>query len=171
VNITSLRGRARTLSRLTIALLSLSLLTGCAAGPNAATRLITQVTDGVEGEAGPVKLRNFTLVLQPDSSVVLVGTIVNQDEIEDAVLAIGINGERARVWANGSEAESLPLTINKPQHLAGPSATAYAYLEAFDVKAGYRVPVEVVLQRGGIVELDVLVRERDLEFADVSLPN
>jgi hypothetical protein len=39
------------------------------------------------------------------------------------------------------------------------------------VKAGYRVPVEVVLQRGGIVELDVLVRERDLEFADVSLPN
>jgi len=146
-------------------------LTGCAAGPNAATRLITQVTDGVEGEAGPVKLRNFTLVLQPDSSVVLVGTIVNQDEIEDAVLAVGINGERAKVWADGGEVESLPLIINGPQHLAGPSATAYVYLDSFAVKAGYRVPVEVILQRGGIVELDVLVRERDLEFADVSLPN
>ncbi len=78
---TSLRRRARSLIGLTIALASLSLLTGCAAGPDAATRLITQVTDGVEGEAGPVKLRNFTLVLQPDSSVVLVGTIVNQDEV------------------------------------------------------------------------------------------
>ena len=171
MNITSLRGRVRALVGLTIALLSLSLLTGCAAGPNAATRLITQVTDGVEGEAGPVKLRNFTLVLQPDSSVVLVGTIVNQDEIEDAVLAVGINGERAKVWADGGEVESLPLIINGPQHLAGPSATAYVYLDSFAVKAGYRVPVEVILQRGGIVELDVLVRERDLEFADVSLPN
>ena len=171
MNITSLRGRVRALVGLTIALLSLSLLTGCAAGPNAATRLITQVTDGVEGEAGPVKLRNFTLVLQPDSSVVMVGTIVNQDEIEDAVLAVGINGERAKVWADGGEVESLPLIINGPQHLAGPSATAYVYLDSFAVKAGYRVPVEVILQRGGIVELDVLVRERDLEFADVSLPN
>ncbi len=171
MNITSLRGRVRALVGLTIALLSLSLLTGCAAGPNAATRLITQVTDGVEGEAGPVKLRNFTLVLQPDSSVVMVGTIVNQDEIEDAVLAVGINGERAKVWADGGEVESLPLIINRPQHLAGPSATAYVYLDSFAVKAGYRVPVEVILQRGGIVELDVLVRERDLEFANVSLPN
>jgi hypothetical protein len=168
---TSLRRRARSLIGLTIALASLSLLTGCAAGPNAATRLITQVTDGVEGEAGPVKLRNFTLVLQPDSSVVLVGTIVNQDEVEDAVLAIGINGERAKVWADGGEVEALPLILNRPQHLAGPSATAYAYLDSFTVKAGYRVPVEVILQRGGIVNLDVLVRERDLEFADVSLPN
>lgn len=171
MNKSSLRGRVRALIGLTIALLSLSLLTGCAAGPNAATRLITQVTDGVEGEAGAVKLRNFTLVLQPDSSVIMVGTIVNQDEVEDAVLAVGINGERAKVWADGGEVESLPLIINRPQHLAGPSATAYVYLESFSVKAGYRVPVEVILQRGGIVELDVLVRERDLEFADVSLPN
>lgn len=171
MNKSSLRGRVRALIGLTIALLSLSLLTGCAAGPNAATRLITQVTDGVEGEAGAVKLRNFTLVLQPDSSVIMVGTIVNQDEVEDAVLAVGINGERAKVWADGGEVESLPLIINRPQHLAGPSATAYVYLDSFAVKAGYRVPVEVILQRGGIVELDVLVRERDLEFADVSLPN
>ncbi|MGA1279544.1 MAG: hypothetical protein ACO3YA_04480 [Candidatus Nanopelagicaceae bacterium] len=156
---------------LTIAPLSLSLVTGCAAGPNAATRTITQVTDGVEGEAGAVKMRNFKLVLQPDSSVVLVGTVVNQDAMEDAILAIGINGERAKLWADGGEVERLPLTLNKPQTFAGPSATAYAYLESFDVKAGYRVPVEVILQRGGIVELDAIIRERDLEFADVSLPN
>ena len=160
----------RTLAILTTTIASLSVLTGCAAGPNAETRLITQVTDGVEGEAGAVKLRNFKLVLQPDSSVVLVGTIVNQDEVEDAVLAIGINGERAKLWADGAEVESLPLTLNRPQTFAGPSATAYAYLERFDVKAGYRVPIEVILARGGIVNLDALVRERDLEFADVGLP-
>lgn len=161
----------RTFKILTIATLSLSALTGCAAGPNAATRVINQVTDGVDGDAGAVKMRNFTLVLQPDSSVVLVGTAVNQDEIADGILAIGINGERAKIWADGSEVENLPLLLNKPQNFAGPSATAYAYLENFQVKPGYRVPVEVILQRGGIVELDVIVRERDLEFSDVSLPN
>lgn len=155
---------------LTILIASLSALTGCAAGPNAATRLITQVTDGVDGESGAVKLRNFKLVLQPDSSAVVVGTIVNQDEAEDAVIGATINGERARIWANGGAVDSLPLTLNKPQTFAGPSATAYIYTPYLGVKAGYRVPVEIVLARGGIVELDVLIREKDLEFADVSLP-
>jgi len=155
---------------LTILVASLSALTGCAAGPNAATRLINQVTDGVDSESGAVKLRNFKLVLQPDSSAVMVGTIVNQDEAEDGVIGATINGERARIWANGSEVDSLPLTQNKPQTFAGPSATAYIYTPYLGVKAGYRVPVQIVLARGGIVELDVLIREKDLEFADVSLP-
>lgn len=160
----------RQFALLTILIVALSALTGCAAGPNAATRLITQVTDGVDGESGAVKLRNFKLVLQPDSSAVMVGTIVNQDEAEDAVIAASINGERANIWADGKNVDSLPLTLNKPQIFAGPSATAYIYTEYLGVKAGYRVPVQIVLARGGIVELDVLIREKDLEFADVSLP-
>ncbi|MEY3345145.1 MAG: hypothetical protein RL125_866, partial [Actinomycetota bacterium] len=85
------RTRFLTFSVLSLSLAS-TLLTGCAAGPNAATRLITQVTDGVEGQAGSIKLRNMTLVIQPDSSAVLVGTIVNQDEATDAVIGIAING-------------------------------------------------------------------------------
>jgi hypothetical protein len=160
----------RSTSLLTILIISLSALTGCAAGPNAATRLINQVTDGVDGESGAVKLRNFKLVIQPDSSAVMVGTIVNQDEVEDAVIAAKINGQQAKLWANGSEADLLPLLQNDPQIFAGPSATAYVYIENLEAKAGYRVPVEIVLARGGIVELDVLIREKDLEFTDVSLP-
>lgn len=160
----------RSASLLTILIISLSALTGCAAGPNAATRLITQVTDGVDGESGAVKLRNFKLVLQPDASAVMVGTIVNQDEVEDAVVGATINGQPATLWADGGEVNSLPLTLNEPQTFAGPSATAYIYIENLGAKAGYRVPVEIILARGGIVELDVLIREKDLEFADVSLP-
>lgn len=160
----------RSISLLTILIISLSALTGCAAGPNAATRLITQVTDGVDGESGAVKLRNFKLVIQPDSSAVMVGTIVNQDDVEDAVIAAKINGQQAKLWAKGSEVELLPLLRNEPQVFAGPSATAYIYIEKLGAKAGYRVPVEIVLARGGIVELDVLIREKDLEFADVALP-
>ena len=160
----------RQFALLTILVVALSALTGCAAGPNAATRLINQVTDGVDSESGAVKLRNFKLVLQPDSSAVMIGTIVNQDEAEDAVIAASINGEKATMWADGKVVDSLPLTLNKPQIFAGPSATAYIYSKYLGVKAGYRVPVQIVLARGGIVELDVLIREKDLEFSDVSLP-
>lgn len=159
---------------LTISVLSLSLgtalLSGCAAGPNAATRLITQVTDGVEGQAGAIKLRNMTLVLQPDNSAVLVGTIVNQDEATDSVIGVAINGAEALIGRDAALVNELPLELNKPVIFEGPSANAFAFVESLDAKPGYRVPVLVILANSGIVELNVLVRERSAEFADVIRP-
>lgn len=159
---------------LTISVLSLSLasvlLSGCAAGPNAATRLITQVTDGVEGQAGSIKLRNMTLVIQPDSSAVLVGTIVNQDEAEDSVIGVAINGTQGLIGRDGSLANELPLELNNPVIFSGPSANAFAFVESLEAKPGYRVPVLVIFENSGIVELSVLVRDRSAEFADVARP-
>ena len=57
----------------TVALLSAGLLSGCtAAGKDAPTSKIRQVTDGVEKDSGTLKLRDFVLVAQPDGSAVLV---------------------------------------------------------------------------------------------------
>jgi len=53
------------------------LLTGCGAGPDAETRLIKQVTDGIEANIGDLRMVNVLLVAQPDGSAVLVGTVVN----------------------------------------------------------------------------------------------
>ena len=41
-------------------------LTGCAAGGNAPTRLIKQVTDGVEKDIGDLKIRNVKIIALPD---------------------------------------------------------------------------------------------------------
>jgi hypothetical protein len=163
------RTRFLTFSVLSLSLAS-TLLTGCAAGPNAATRLITQVTDGVEGQAGSIKLRNMTLVIQPDSSAVLVGTIVNQDEATDAVIGIAINGAQASIGRAGGLVSELPLELNKPVIFEGPSANAFAFVESLGAKPGYRVPVLVILANSGIVELSVLVRDRTAEFIDVARP-
>ena len=163
------RTRFLTFSVLSRSLAS-ALLTGCAAGPNAATRLITQVTDGVEGQAGSIKLRNMTLVIQPDSSAVLVGTIVNQDEATDAVIGIAINGAQASIGRAGALVSELPLELNKPVIFEGPSANAFAFVESLGAKPGYRVPVLVILANSGIVELSVLVRDRSAEFIDVARP-
>ena len=43
-------------------------LTGCAAGGNAPTRLIKQVTDGVEKDIGDLKIRNVKIIALPDGS-------------------------------------------------------------------------------------------------------
>lgn len=155
---------------LTIAVIALSLTTGCAAGPNASTRLVAQVTDGVEGEAGAVKVRNFTLVLQEDGSAVLVATIVNQDEAIDQVTSISINGEKATIGSANQISDTLPLAQNAPLIFSGPSANAFAFVDSLPLKPGYRVPAEITLANSGIITLDVLIREKSAEFVEVSKP-
>jgi len=155
---------------LTMTLFLLSLLAGCAAGPNASTRLINQVTDGVEGEAGAVKVRNFTLVLQEDGSAVVVATIINQDEALDQVTSIFINGEKASIGSENQVSDSLPLSQNTPLIFSGPSANAYAFIDSLALKPGYRAPVEITLAKSGIINLDVLIRDKSGEFAQVSKP-
>jgi hypothetical protein len=60
---------------------SLSMLTACGAGENAAARNITKVTDGAETEiitdTSALKLRGFLLVAQPDGGAVLVLSLIH----------------------------------------------------------------------------------------------
>ena len=68
-------------------------LTGCgASGPDAPTRNIRQVTDGVEATSGSIKAVNVLLVAQEDGSAVLVGTFVNSGDTRDAITGITANG-------------------------------------------------------------------------------
>ncbi len=78
-----------------VATISLALvfsLSGCGAGPNAATRLINQVTDGAEAKVrsadSDLMIANFLLVATEDGSAVVVGTIINRAPREDALLGI-----------------------------------------------------------------------------------
>ena len=75
-----------------IALLTLVLalsLTACGAGFNAETRNITQVTDGVEGaiinDQSEIKVRNLLIVETAEKAGVIVGTLINTSDTDDAV--------------------------------------------------------------------------------------
>ena len=70
-------------------------LTGCAAGGNAPTRLIKQVTDGVEKDIGDLKIRNVKIIALPDGSGTLIGFIVNHSDEVDQLVAITVGGQRA----------------------------------------------------------------------------
>lgn len=126
-------------------------LTGCAAGSDAPTRLIKQVTDGVEKDAGDLKIRNIKIVALPDGSGTLVGFIVNHGESLDQLAAVVINNSRADL-----QSEVL-LAQNQPMIFEGASANAKAKVAQLGVQPGYRVPVTLYFAKGGKVELDALV--------------
>ena len=126
-------------------------LTGCASGGQAPTRIIKQVTDGVEKDLGDLKIRNVKIVALPDGSGTLVGFIVNHNDNADELAAIVVNGQRAEL------ATEAVLTKNDPMIFEGDSANAKAKIETLGATPGYRVPVIFYFAKGGKVELDALV--------------
>ena len=139
------------------------LLTGCGAGPDAQTRLISQVTDGIEANIGDLRMVNVLLVAQPDGSAVLVGTVVNNGTKNDRISAITANSVDATLTPFAPALNSGGKAV-----FSGDSANAIAVFPALDAKIGDRVTVEFTFSASGKLKVDVLVREKSGEFASVS---
>ena len=155
----------RTISALAIAALAVS-LTGCGAGNNASTRQVKQVTDGVEGsitkDGNNIKVVNLLVVAAGGGNAVLVGTIINNGDEEDALLGIAINGSTATY--TGSNA----LPKNTPIIFEGERANAKAVLGGFGAPAGSRVQVGLFFAKAGVVTLDAIVRDTRDDYAGVT---
>lgn len=150
------------MTRALILVSALLVLTGCGAGSNAPTRLINQVTDGVEKKVNEIKLVHMLLVAQGDGSAVLVGTIVNDGTRPDQVTNISANGIPAQLTP-----PTLVVTENKPLVFAGDSANALAVISGLNVKPGSHAILSLNLAQSGSTTLEVLVREKSAEFANV----
>ena len=155
--------------KVAIASLSLSLalsLSACGAGQTAATRMTSQVTDGVEStisvDGNDLKVSGLLLVAQPDGSAVLVASMVNNAQTEDALLGISIGGVIATL-----SAKNLPLKQNAPLNFAGDSANASALAVGVKAVAGTRLPVYLFFARAGEMKLDALVLDKRGIYAGV----
>jgi hypothetical protein len=155
----------RVLSALAIASLALS-LTGCGAGLNASSRQITQVTDGAEaqiiGDGNNIRIVNLLVVAAAGGTGVLIGTIVNAADQEDALLGVAINGSVLTYTGKNV------LTKNSPIIFEGDSANAKAVLTGFGAQAGTNVSVTMFFARAGEVTRNVLVRENKDEYAGIT---
>ena len=137
-------------------------LAGCsAAGPNAETRKIRQVTDGVEGTSGAIKALNVLLVTQEDGSAVLVGTFVNSGEERDAITAITANGIAGEISVSTLDQYSGPAIF------AGDSANSTAKFPGLNAKASDHVELEVTFGTAAPLKLSALVRAKADEYANV----
>jgi hypothetical protein len=155
----------RIISALVIAALAVS-LTGCGAGNNASTRQVKQVTDGVEGsitkDGNAIKILNLLVVAAGGGNAVLVGTVINNADAEDALLGIAINGTTV------SYTGTTTLPKNTPIIFEGDRANAKAVLRGFGGTAGSNVKVGLFFAKAGAITLDAIVREAKEEYAGIS---
>ena len=133
-----------------------STLTGCGSGQMASTRLIKQVTDGVEAQVEEIRLRNVKVIKTSTGAGVLIGTLVNWSDKSDVITSVTINNQPAIYTAKTSE-----LLRNKPITFVGDIANADAYISMLDKEPGYRIPVIFTFASAAPVTLDTLIVNGD----------
>ena len=133
-----------------------SSLTGCGSGQMASTRLIKQVTDGVEAQTDEIRLRNVKVIKTSTGAGVLIGTLVNWSDKSDVITSVTINNQPAIYTAKSSE-----LLRNKPITFVGDIANADAYISMLDKEPGYRIPVTFTFASAAPVTLDTLIVNGD----------
>jgi hypothetical protein len=133
-----------------------TMVTGCASGQMAQTRLIKQVTDGVEAQSDEIRLRNVKVIKSSTGEGILIGTLVNWSDNTDAITSVSINNLPATYTAETSE-----LLRNKPITFVGQVANADAFIENLDKTPGYRIPVTFTFANAAPVTLDTLVVNGD----------
>jgi len=148
---------------LVVAAASVLLLSACgASGPDAPTRNIKQVSDGVEADSGSIAVRDVLLVAQPDGSAAIVGTFINEGSTPDSLVGISVNG----VTANLSS-PTFDLLQNKPVIFSGDSANASGSVPGLNAASGARVPVTIFFKSASSVTLSAIVRAKSDYFASV----
>jgi len=132
-------------------------LTGCGAGSNASTRLIKKVTDGQEAEIrnenNNIALRNFVLVALEDGSAVVVGTVINRGENDDALLGLAIPGIQAQFTGVST------ISQNQTIRFEGDSSNAKAVILGANLKPGTHTDLSLFFGNAGEVKFDVLVQK------------
>ena len=131
-------------------------VTGCASGQMAQTRLIKQVTDGVEAQSDEIRLRNVKVIKSSTGEGILIGTLVNWSDKTDAITSITINNLPAIYTAKTSA-----LLKNKPITFVGQVANADAFIQNLDKTPGYRIPVTFTFASAAPVTLDTLIVNGD----------
>ena len=141
------------------------LLSGCGAGQNAATRMITRVTDGTEitvrENGSEIRVVNLTLVDTGDGAAVVVATIINQGTQPDQLLGFSVQGVQAIL---SGESALLP---NKPLFFEGEQANAKAVFFGANPKPGTHVTVSIGFAKAGFVSADVIIRDKRDDFKNV----
>lgn len=148
------------------ALLIATSLTACGAGQNAATRNITQVTDGVEVEVtqdgSAIKIVNLLLVATENGDAVVVGTIINQGAETDQLLGIAVGGNTATLTGDTTLAQNAPLRFE------GESANVKAFFSGVKPVAGRHVKLSLGFARAGLVTAEVIIRDKRDDYKNVT---
>jgi hypothetical protein len=140
-------------------------LTACGPGQDAPTRMIKQVTDGVElsiqDNGVDIEILNLLLVATETGDAVLVGTIVNQGDTEDKLLGIAVGSNQAVLTGDSA------LKKNQPLRFEGDTANAKAVFYGVSPVAGRHVKLSLGFARAGFVTAEVIIRDKRDDYRNV----
>jgi hypothetical protein len=140
-------------------------LTACGPGQDAPTRMIRQVTDGVElsvkDNGVNIKILNLLLVSTATGDAVVVGTIVNSGTTEDELLGIAVGSSKAELTGETA------LKQNAPIRFEGDSANAKAVFYGVQPKPGRHVKLSLGFARAGMVTAEVIIRDQRDDYKNV----
>jgi hypothetical protein len=156
----------KTIKKILVLTLLATTLTACGSGQTAETRMIKQVTDGVEAQSAEIRLRNVLIVKTDANDAVLVGTLVSWSDESDAITGISINNIPATLSAG-----SFELIKNKPVIFVGDSTNADAYIPGLNKVAGERIPVTFNFATAAPVTVDALVLNSEGFYKDLVRSN
>ena len=151
----------KSIQKLLVLNLVAATLTACGSGRTAETRMIKQVTDGVEGQSNEIRVRNLLIVKNELSEGILVGTLVNWSDEVDVITGISINNLPTTVSSS-----RLELRKNKPVVFAGESANADA-AAVITQSIGQRIPVIITFEKASPLTLDALIVENVEWYKDL----
>lgn len=144
----------KTAIAITTAALALSLTACGGAGTDAATRTITQVTDGVDAkivnETNSIVIRNIQVAVNEAGDASLIATIVNQKNTRDALLALAINQQQIKISPTATPQD-------RPVIFGGEVSNATAALPNSGLVAGSHTPVSFFFGIAGTVSVNALV--------------
>ena len=146
---------ANTIKKILVLTILVTTLTACGSGQTAETRMIKQVTDGVEAQSAEIRLRNIKIIKNELSQGILVGTLVNWSDQSDAITGINIGGVAATL-----SGVKFDLLKNKPITFVGDSANADAFAQIGKV-AGERIAITFTFATATPVTVDALVVAQD----------
>jgi hypothetical protein len=140
--------------------------TGCAAGFGAETVQPYTPADGVNADAGPMKVRGATLVAEePGGPANLIASFVNEADAPDRLTAV-------RLAEGGEEGDVTGGPVALPSGRlvqVGQSDGPHVTLEGpSSLRPGHFVAVELVFARAGTVRTDLLVQEPVEEYATLA---
>ena len=145
----------KTIKKILVLTLLATTLTACGSGQTAETRMIKQVTDGVEAQSAEIRLRNVKIIKDELSQGILIGTLINWSDQADAITGISIGGTSATL-----SAPKFDLLKNKPVIFVGDSANADAFAQISKV-AGERIAITFTFASASPVTVDALVVAQD----------
>jgi len=160
----------RQMKKIAVTTLSIALalsLTSCyGAGPNAATRMVTRVTDGAEAvintDGSDIRVSNLLLVATEDGSAVVVGHIVNRADATDEILGITVGGVGATISGE------TKLYTNKPVHFEGEQANAKAVFPGVGAEAGRNIDITIGFARAGLITVRAIIRDQRDIYAGIT---